>query len=721
MQNFYRSKTRIARWALQAVLVLALLGGLLSVQPASPAEADDSAISFAVITDFGNCNMAEQTVATMVDGWNVDFIVTAGDNHHESGCTYGDYGQSVGNYYGDWVAAQAFWPVIGNHDQPQVTQYHAYFTYLGGANYYDFVEGPVHFFMLDSQISNKTTQQAWLSAETAASTSPWKIAVFHTPAYSGGMHGSNTAMQWDFAGMGIDYVISGHNHLYERILRNGIRYFTAGVAGGGARGGSTTFAGLEAYYFNAQGAMRVNATDTSIMFEYLTSDGVVRDVFEGLPLGPNITTSTSTLSAFTAQPSVPSPVQSYTVSGSSLDGPILVTPPAGFEVSTNQSTWYTSASPLSLEPTSGSVATTVHARLAASSAGTYGGSITHTSSDADTKNVSVTGTVSASSPTIVVNASLNPFSTTVGSISPAQAYIVSGSNLTGNITIAALSGYEYSTNGSAYSTSLNLPQIGGSVASATVYVRLTGSTTGTFNGNIVHSSTDAPSVSLAVNGTVSAIPVLTTSVSSLSSFSTTVNVGSTPQTYTVSGSNLLSDISVASPTAFQISTDGVTYSNSLTLSRDGSGTVETRTIYVRLFSTTASIYSGSITHASTGVAQKNVSVSGIVTAATTPLTSVSISGTPTVGQTLSTTLLPNGAAANYQWQWAATSGGTYTNISGATGSTYVLTSADLGRYIRVQATGTGSYTGTVTSTVIGPVVDVPIPTYQYFMPLFMNH
>ncbi len=60
-------------------------------------------------------------------------------------------------------------------------------------------------------------------------------------------------------------------------------------------------------------------------------------------------------------------------------------------------------------------------------------------------------------------------------------------------------------------------------------------------------------------------------------------------------------------------------------------------------------------------------------------------------------LAPSGATATYQWQSASTAGGTYSNISGATSSTYAITSAVLGKYIKVVATGSGSYTGAVTS------------------------
>ena len=68
-----------------------------------------------------------------------------------------------------------------------------------------------------------------------------------------------------------------------------------------------------------------------------------------------------------------------------------------------------------------------------------------------------------------------------------------------------------------------------------------------------------------------------------------------------------------------------------------------------------------------------------------------ISGTLNVGQTLTATSgtwanTPNSYA--YQWQRAATSGGTYSNIASANSNTYVLTNADVGNYVRVVVTAT---------------------------------
>jgi pectin methylesterase-like acyl-CoA thioesterase len=88
----------------------------------------------------------------------------------------------------------------------------------------------------------------------------------------------------------------------------------------------------------------------------------------------------------------PSATQTFTVTGSNLTGNVIITPPANFEVSSNNTTWYTNASPLSLAPASGSVATTaIYVRLNATSAGSYSGNIANASTGAVSQNVAVSG------------------------------------------------------------------------------------------------------------------------------------------------------------------------------------------------------------------------------------------------------------------------------------------------------------------------------------------
>jgi hypothetical protein len=94
-----------------------------------------------------------------------------------------------------------------------------------------------------------------------------------------------------------------------------------------------------------------------------------------------------------------------------------------------------------------------------------------------------------------------------------------------------------------------------------------------------------------------------------------------------------------------------------------------------------------------------------VTTSTTPITAIdTIAGIPKVGNTLTPGALSrSGATATYQWQSCATPNGTYENIDGAALNSYTLIGSDLNKYIKVVATGSGSYSGTVTSAYIGPV------------------
>jgi len=82
---------------------------------------------------------------------------------------------------------------------------------------------------------------------------------------------------------------------------------------------------------------------------------------------------------------------------------------------------------------------------------------------------------------------------------------------------------------------------------------------------------------------------------------------------------------------------------------------------------------------------------------------------PQVGTQVTTTLNPSGAVGQvtYQWSRSTSSTGTFTAISGATSSSYTPTATDVGYFLKVVATGTGSYTGTVSSTLTSAVVALP--------------
>lgn len=90
----------------------------------------------------------------------------------------------------------------------------------------------------------------------------------------------------------------------------------------------------------------------------------------------------------------PSSEQSFTVSGTYLQGNVTVTAPASYELSTTSGSGFTTT-PLALTPTSGTLASTsVYARLISGlSVGNYNGNISLTAASADTKTVSLSGQV----------------------------------------------------------------------------------------------------------------------------------------------------------------------------------------------------------------------------------------------------------------------------------------------------------------------------------------
>jgi 2',3'-cyclic-nucleotide 2'-phosphodiesterase (5'-nucleotidase family) len=104
-----------------------------------------------------------------------------------------------------------------------------------------------------------------------------------------------------------------------------------------------------------------------------------------------------------------------------------------------------------------------------------------------------------------VPTSLTGFSTPEGTPSAAQTFSVTASDLTADLVFTAPAGFELREQGiGSYATSLNLT---GATVSATIEVRLDGTTAGTYTGNITIASTGATGQTVSVDGQVIAPPV----------------------------------------------------------------------------------------------------------------------------------------------------------------------------------------------------------------------
>jgi len=157
-------------------------------------------------------------------------------------------------------------------------------------------------------------------------------------------------------------------------------------------GGSFTMTGLTAshtYYFRVYGFNGVAASDSmSGLRENYKTDGY-GSAYQATSSGGTPALSAGTVAGFGNQEvNTPSTSKSYNLSGTSLtpdSGNIAVSPPAGFEVSLDQSTWVASGSLLTVAYTGGALATTpIHVRFKPTAIQPYGGDVTYSGGGAAT-------------------------------------------------------------------------------------------------------------------------------------------------------------------------------------------------------------------------------------------------------------------------------------------------------------------------------------------------
>ena len=220
-----------------------------------------------------------------------------------------------------------------------------------------------------------------------------------------------------------------------------------------------------------------------------------------------------------------------------------------------------------------------------------------------------------SGPVVYANGSLNSFSTTSGTPSGEQIFIVSGYNLGGDLTVTPPAGLEIKTTGDYTSLPLTITRSGGSVAPTTVTIRIASTTAASsFSGNVTVSSSGTEDRILAVNGTVSpdTTPFISVSTNALPAFTAASGSVSASQSFTTSAKNLSNNFTVTAPGGFQVSTNGVDFANSLTLAQTNG--LSTNTVSVRVAGTnSAGSPSGNVVLASAGANSANVAVTATVT------------------------------------------------------------------------------------------------------------
>src|SRR5712691_9078688 len=273
-----------------------LLVSLVLLLAVSAAPTQSTTIRFAVIGSYGSADAHESDVANLVKGWNPDFVITTGDNNLPDGSA-ATIDPAIGQYYHDFIypyqgaygstaVANRFFPALGSHDWDlavTVQPYLDYFALPSNERYYDFVQGSVHFFAIDSDvrepdgITATSVQALWLKNQLAASTSRWNVVDFHHSPYSSLT--SWTKLQWPFQQWGASAVLAGKSNVYERVMVNGFPYFTNGLGGKSTGAFLTALPESVVRYGDDYGAQLVTATQDSITFQFFTRAGVLIDTF----------------------------------------------------------------------------------------------------------------------------------------------------------------------------------------------------------------------------------------------------------------------------------------------------------------------------------------------------------------------------------------------------------------------------------------------------------
>lgn len=303
------------------------------------------------IGDFGTGFYAQQQVrdayANFTSGRNTDVWLMLGDNAYGNGYDY-QYQAYVFEVYPTLLRQSVTWSTMGNHetgggDQTLRNDYAYYDIFTmptagqaggvpsGTEHYYSFDYANIHFVCLDSQTAiyrqPNSAMLQWVTADLADNIRDWTIVFFHHPPYTFGSH--NSDVEADLVEVrgnilpvleahGVDLVLTGHSHVYERSYlidgfyglsgsanatnfinhgngrtngsgayvkptgnaasRRGAVYITDGSSGGQGTGGPLNHP-AHSYFTYSPGSLVVDVTGLRLNATFLNGSGGVEDTF----------------------------------------------------------------------------------------------------------------------------------------------------------------------------------------------------------------------------------------------------------------------------------------------------------------------------------------------------------------------------------------------------------------------------------------------------------
>ncbi len=256
----------------------------------APVQGPGARLKFLVYGDDRSDPTAHAAVVRALMASPSDFLVNTGDMVEDGGRA--EDWQSFFDVEAALLRDRAIFVAVGNHelyDDRAGANFARYFGFIAPNGrvkpYGTFRLGNVRFFFLNSLHEwGSGEERQWLESQLSHSDDEaglvWRIAVMHHGPWSSGPHGANAELASAhvpelLAAHGVDLVLAGHDHIYERGATGGMKYVTSG--GGGAplyRSSKTPFTrrSESTYHF-----VEVTAGDHEIQLLARRIDGSVLD------------------------------------------------------------------------------------------------------------------------------------------------------------------------------------------------------------------------------------------------------------------------------------------------------------------------------------------------------------------------------------------------------------------------------------------------------------
>ena len=259
-----------------------LKGSPTNPEPYVPFPADDRPVlRVGVAGDVGDSgsriDATAAAMAAIANGDPFDALLLLGDNVYPSGDPAGLAGTVFDPFAAVLDEGAELLTILGNHDEPNAS---GQIDALGmSGRWWSRQLGDVLLIGLDSTQTDDPQQVAWLRATLRDSTATWRIVAVHHAPFSAGYQGSNEPVRTTFVPVfeqyGVQLVLSGHDHDYQRSeVINGVTYIVTGAAAGTRRTGE---AGFTAVSFSWHSYVELGVYPDRLVGRVMNQDNRVAD------------------------------------------------------------------------------------------------------------------------------------------------------------------------------------------------------------------------------------------------------------------------------------------------------------------------------------------------------------------------------------------------------------------------------------------------------------